>query len=484
MGNQVYLKKYVEDHPKNKMSWYLLGKEYEASGQVGKAHYCYMRAGEVYEAFESTSIQPEVLDEYKAGIVEQTKRKESQSRLLRKVAVVFMLILMLWMPSAHAPNYNQLMDWTDQGQLSQDGDTAVLSEEEAAIVAPEVLVEGPLFTARGYAGTASQRMQAIGNLLDTSVNGPESIHVLGMGQSGKYWVWSKDMPVVYGINRDKENGTTILQSYDERYCNCDTPNKTKLQKQGKAWTIRQESLAVLTSAIISYKEATGKYPETLSDLTQPFPNNWLAGQDEVMKKEFVPLRNKIVAAEQGSSAQQVGDAGGTQPDKSSTNSNSQAPSEPFKPGNGPYFTKPLEIIVDRKLHQLMVVSGNVILRSYRVGLGGDKTPEGVFHITDKVINPNGTSTGDFGSRGMQLSDTNYAIHGTNEPNSIGLDESLGCVRMLKEDVEELFDLVPKGTKVTISSGTLTPLQSVPNERFVLSERQDQTNPNKVYHWLD
>lgn len=481
MSNQVYLKKYVENHPKNKMSWYLLGKEYEALGQVGKAHYCYMRAGEVYEAFESTSIESDVLDDYKEGIVEETKRKENQSKLLRKVAVLLLFILMIWIPAAHAPgDYAQLTDWVDQGQLSQDGETAVIDEDEIKVMSPETRIEGPLFTARGYAGTASQRMQAIGNLLDTSIDGPESIHVLGMGQSGKYWVWSKDMPVVYGINRDMETGTTKLQSYDERYCKCDTPNTTKLQKQGKEWTVRQESLAVLTTAIISYKQATGNYPSSLSDLTQPFPNNWLAGQDEVMKKEFVPLLNKIVIAEQGGAAQQA--MGGSE--NPTMNHHAEQSAAPFKPGNGPYFTKPLEIIVDKKLHQLMVVSGNVVLRSYLVGLGGDRTPEGEFHITDKVINPNGKSNGEFGSRGMQLSDPNYAIHGTNEPNSIGLDESLGCVRMLKEDVEELFDLVPKGTKVTITSGTLTPLQSVPTDRFMLSERQDQTNPNKVYRWLD
>ncbi len=69
-------------------------------------------------------------------------------------------------------------------------------------------------------------------------------------------------------------------------------------------------------------------------------------------------------------------------------------------------------------------------------------------LRDKVVNPNGRSNGEFGTRGMQLSDTNYAIHGTNEPDSIGLDESLGCVRMNTADVEELFALAPQGTPGT------------------------------------
>ena len=491
MKNSNYLKKYVEAHPKNKMSWYLLGKEYEASGQVGKAHYCYMKAGEVYEAFESTSIRSEELDDYKEELVEQTKRKETQNKLARKIGLILLFVLLLWMPSAHAPGSDIVMsNWVDQGQLSQDGDltvdlTSSGQDEAAQPLKPQAAIEGPLFTARGYTGTASQRMQSIGNLLDTSVDGPEAIHVLGMGKSGNYWVWSKNMPVVYGIEQDKETGVTKLQSYDERYCKCDVPNTTKLQKQAKVWINRQESLAVLSSAIISYKKDNGNYPIDLSALTQPFPNNWLAGSDAVMEQEFEPLLLKIVAAKEGVGRKTQGNSKGSTADSSDLKKNAtSSQNKQFEPGNGPYFTRPLEIIVDKKLHQLMVVSGQVVLRSYQVGLGGAKTPEGQFQISDKVINPNGRSDGEFGSRGMQLSDTNYAIHGTNEPSSMGKDLSLGCVRMLKEDIEELFDLVPKGTKVTITSKSLVRLQNVPQERFSLSKRQDQSNPNKVYHWLD
>jgi len=158
--------------------------------------------------------------------------------------------------------------------------------------------------------------------------------------------------------------------------------------------------------------------------------------------------------------------------------------EGMAPGQRPYFAEPYEIIVDTQAHVLAVVSGNVIVRSYPVGLGGDKTPEGTFAISEKVMNPNGRDNGEFGSRGMQLSDTNYAIHGTNEPDSIGKDESLGCIRMGKKDVEELFDLVPKGTKVEIGKGILPKLKNVPAERFALGDRQDQTNPHRTYHWLD
>ena len=46
-------------------------------------------------------------------------------------------------------------------------------------------------------------------------------------------------------------------------------------------------------------------------------------------------------------------------------------------------------------------------------------------------------------------DTLYRIHGTIEPNSIGLNVSSGCIRMLNENVTELYDLVKIGTKVVV-----------------------------------
>ena len=46
-------------------------------------------------------------------------------------------------------------------------------------------------------------------------------------------------------------------------------------------------------------------------------------------------------------------------------------------------------------------------------------------------------------------DTLYRIHGTNEPWSIGKAASSGCIRMLNEDVFELYGSVPIGTRVIV-----------------------------------
>lgn len=58
-----------------------------------------------------------------------------------------------------------------------------------------------------------------------------------------------------------------------------------------------------------------------------------------------------------------------------------------------------------------------------------------------------------GARALYLyrhsGDTGYRIHGTNQPWSIGLNMSSGCIRMMNKDVEHLYKRVPVGTKVIV-----------------------------------
>ena len=58
-----------------------------------------------------------------------------------------------------------------------------------------------------------------------------------------------------------------------------------------------------------------------------------------------------------------------------------------------------------------------------------------------------------GARALYLyangADTGYRIHGTNDPSSIGKALSSGCIRMLNEDVADLYDKVEKGTPVVV-----------------------------------
>ena len=54
-----------------------------------------------------------------------------------------------------------------------------------------------------------------------------------------------------------------------------------------------------------------------------------------------------------------------------------------------------------------------------------------------------------GARAIYLGSSIYRIHGTNEPSSIGKAASSGCIRMLNEDVSELYRHVKLGARVTV-----------------------------------
>jgi lipoprotein-anchoring transpeptidase ErfK/SrfK len=54
-----------------------------------------------------------------------------------------------------------------------------------------------------------------------------------------------------------------------------------------------------------------------------------------------------------------------------------------------------------------------------------------------------------GARAMYLGGTLYRIHGSNEPETIGHAVSSGCIRMLNEDVVDLYERVRVGTQVVV-----------------------------------
>lgn len=54
-----------------------------------------------------------------------------------------------------------------------------------------------------------------------------------------------------------------------------------------------------------------------------------------------------------------------------------------------------------------------------------------------------------GPRALGLSRPQYAIHGTNRPNSIGGFVSYGCIRMYNRDIIDLFERVQVGTRVVV-----------------------------------
>lgn len=474
VGNSHYLKKYVQMHPDNKMGWYLLGKEYEKNGQHGKANYCFNQAGGVFEAFETSKMPSDIWKEYESKLLQQAEAKDRRVLRARRTLVVLMLMLLALVPSVDAPGRSMV---AEEAPVSIKPEGAAPAEESQGGKrqgsGQAVVKNQTIFTAAQEGGFGAGGPQpdpapfTHPNLLQGR------LAVLELKKQGQWLLWNRRLPVGYTIENNGP-GSLSYQSYDPKTCNCKLPDGDEMAGEAFAWTGEQEQQALLFSAIQAYKNNTGRYPERLEDLLRPFPGNWMSGTTDGMKEAFQPLLQDAIAG-----------AAGKEPEGGKQNAGGAKAVGPLAKtwGGKPFFKEQLQIVVDKSSHRLAVVSGRVILRNYKVGLGGDRTPEGKYVISDKVMNPNGRADGDFGSRGMQLSGTNYAIHGTNDPSSVGEDESQGCVRMSKADIEELFDLVPMGTPVLISKGGLPDDVLVPKERFHTKREQDQTNPRKTYHWL-
>ena len=132
------------------------------------------------------------------------------------------------------------------------------------------------------------------------------------------------------------------------------------------------------------------------------------------------------------------------------------------------FNGNFSIVVSKSRNELELLMGNQLFKRYSVGTGKfGKTPVAEFKLVDKIVEPPWTRPTDgklieygdpenlLGSRWMAIKSeehpelTGFGIHGTWERDSIGMQSSAGCIRMLNEDVEELFDLVPRQTSVTI-----------------------------------
>jgi lipoprotein-anchoring transpeptidase ErfK/SrfK len=67
----------------------------------------------------------------------------------------------------------------------------------------------------------------------------------------------------------------------------------------------------------------------------------------------------------------------------------------------------------------------------------------------------GGETNPLGARAMYLGNTEYRIHGTNQPSTIGSFVSSGCIRLTNEDVEDLYSRVTIGTTVVVLPGANT-----------------------------
>jgi lipoprotein-anchoring transpeptidase ErfK/SrfK len=139
--------------------------------------------------------------------------------------------------------------------------------------------------------------------------------------------------------------------------------------------------------------------------------------------------------------------------------------EVFYPSTEPAGT----IVIDTPNTYLYLVLGHDKAIRYGIGVGREGfTWSGHEKITRKAEWPDwtpptemierqpylprfmaGGPSNPLGARAMYLGGTVYRIHGTNQPSTIGSFVSSGCIRLVNEDVEDLYSRVKVGTKVVV-----------------------------------
>lgn len=125
------------------------------------------------------------------------------------------------------------------------------------------------------------------------------------------------------------------------------------------------------------------------------------------------------------------------------------------------FTGKWEIRVSKTRNDLILLLNGNFFKRYRVGTGEyAKTPVGKFEVVDRIPQPTwwhpdgrtipyGDPENLLGTHWLALNIKGYGIHGTWEPETIGKQASMGCVRLVNDDVAELFTIVTIGTPVII-----------------------------------
>lgn len=132
--------------------------------------------------------------------------------------------------------------------------------------------------------------------------------------------------------------------------------------------------------------------------------------------------------------------------------------------------EPGTIIVQFSQRRLYLVLAQQRAISYPIGAPkGDARWSGQTYVSQKRVNPTWTPTPEMrrenpdlpayvpgghprnplGMRAMYLGKTLYRIHGTDAPWTVGQEVSQGCIRMFNQDVADLYQRVPIGTRVVV-----------------------------------
>lgn len=124
---------------------------------------------------------------------------------------------------------------------------------------------------------------------------------------------------------------------------------------------------------------------------------------------------------------------------------------------------PVRTVIDLSARWLFYLHGNEVVIAWPIAIGrvgqettpgrytvGEKTPEPTWFPTGLDPVPYGDPENPLGTRWIALEGSNgLGIHGTWEPETIGSMASDGCIRLHNDKVEQLFEIIPRGSEVVV-----------------------------------
>jgi hypothetical protein len=247
------------------------------------------------------------------------------------------------------------------------------------------------------------------------------------------------------------NSKTEQHTVYERTVNNSVEDIKTIFPQNEQTTKEILPALVIQNATERYKEREGNYPLSESDFLKPAPDNVISFMPEGVRYSKNGNGYSIVSEGKGSDL---------------------------------FIEGLLSLHFYPNTNQLTLQRGNEVLVSYSVASGKSEFPPSKSQVTVRAIEPKGKN-GVYGSRGLALTE-NFAIHGTNNPETIGQKVTDGCLRLANKDIESLYPYVSLGTPFIVEETNSKPkiatfiegLPSLPIKSSLASIEKTNT----IYNW--
>lgn len=460
---ELEAKKYLEKYYTTRIDKYLALYRSTITRSISLVKRSFNR-GYVPARFEALRIEREMaLTEKKISEITKPKRFSNQQILMLFLTAIILSILgaCFFLPykasnTLNYSNHNYTYMLPYEVIESKPTNIAVSPDNLSVIVIPEKEL-----SREGIVNALVGRLKT-----EYEVNPKTAKHILAMDEK------SNEIGIAVWEGGDKNILVYIYPRANEVAVN---------YKEIQLW----ETATVVRSALYQFIKQNGYMPQDLKVLNQAYPNNYITE----FPKEPYELKNVVTSlpTEDGGWLFAPVEYSDTK-DLAAVVKDSLKPNLPY---NKDIPFEPLSLVIDKESNSLYITSEDQIIRSYSVALGkNDTTPVGSLSITKKIMNPDKNipeADNVYGTRAMELSNMNYAIHGTNTPATIGENVSQGCIRMNNFDMEELYAMTPLNTPVEISknlsNGKKDRDSYLPNKRlYNYVENPLEEDPFTKYHW--